>query len=813
MTLKTRLLFRFGLATALAAFSLTWLVAPKSLNQAQPVTVTEVLTQHNDNDRTGHNPNETVLTPETVNKDNFGKLFDLEVDGLIYAQPLVVSGVTVAGKNRNLLLTVTQHNSLYCFDADTGEKLWSRNFTPNGMTTVPTPNQWWNQPGGFYRDLTPEVGINSTPVVDRETNTIYLSHITWDQSVNPPKVTHWLRAVDLVTKQDKFGSPIAVTGSVPLRGQDAIPIMSRHGLAATLEFVPGNHLQRPALLLSNGRVLLGYGGHFDSKPFQGWVFSYNSRQLTQTPLIWGSTAGGQTQSAPGYEGGIWQAGMGLTTDQDGSVFLMTGNGDFSQSMKLYADSLVRLSDKSGSLQAEDSFTPCNQSCLEQSDADLGSSGVLHIPGTDFIVGGGKQARLYLLDRKKLGGYSPLNHSIDCSNKQDFNCANSNVLQEIQVGCNVAPAASQAIDTPCSLAHVHDDLNETHHIHGSPVFWRSANRGAVLYVWAENDVLRAIPFDEIQKRFVSANKTPITVAGCGDPTKNPMDPWTTSLAKSPGYFAADKPNQFAQLHQGMTGGMLSISSNQGRGGIVWAVTPTNNDANQKVVPGILRAYDADNLKRELWNSYQVRERDDFGNFAKHMPPTVANGKVYLATFSKHLSVYGLKPKPVPVASVNLIQNGGFEQPSQAGWTATGETTINHAYPYYDSNQGAICPTQFNDGSWSQTVTVPEAGTYTLTAYCATNILPGNIIPPSNLITPTLSVTANGKAAPGSPAKIAPYLGYQKQTIVFSAIKGSRVTVTFYAPKVQPISNFTTSPGSQPPSYALIDAVTLVKSSLR
>src|SRR4051812_6220795 len=96
-------------------------------------TKVDILTQHNDFDRTGHNPREMVLTPDAVKK-SFGKLFDLEVDAQIYAQPLIVSGLTIAGKSRDVVIVATMNNTLYYFDANSGTALWSRNFGPAART-------------------------------------------------------------------------------------------------------------------------------------------------------------------------------------------------------------------------------------------------------------------------------------------------------------------------------------------------------------------------------------------------------------------------------------------------------------------------------------------------------------------------------------------------------------------------------------------------------------------------------------------------------------------------------------------------------
>jgi hypothetical protein len=98
--------------------------------------------------------------------------------------------------------------------------------------------------------------------------------------------------------------------------------------------------------------------------------------------------------------------------------------------------------------------------------------------------------------------------------------------------------------------------------------------------------------------------------------------------------------------GQPGGMLALSANgtNAGSGIIWASHNLVGNANQQVRPGILRAHNAQNVTNELWNSEQLSARDTVGNFAKFVPPTVANGKVYLATFSNRLNVYGLLPLP-------------------------------------------------------------------------------------------------------------------------------------------------------------------------
>jgi outer membrane protein assembly factor BamB len=771
--------YRWFLLVALAS-------VPMFAQQAPGPSGVDVLTQHNDTDRTGWNPRETTLTPGSVAAATFGKIFDLPVDGLIYAQPLVVSGVEINGTRRDIVVVATQHNSVYVFDAETGEQLWRLHYGPS----IPTPNRFWNTAWGEYLDLTQEVGITSTPVIDRDTLTLYFTSVTWSRSVaretadertwqndaEAPVVNYHLHAVDLRTARERPGAPIRIEGSVPVIPSHA----GRHDGPARLTFNPMQHLQRAALLQTHNRVVLAFGSHADQAPYQGWVFAYDTRDLAAAPWVWSSMAGGAVTQMSGS--GIWQAGMGLTADAAGNVYLVTGNGNFDPSTRQYGDAVVKLSMK-GAISVADYFSPCNQACLESSDGDLGSSGVLRLPGTNLFLLGGKPGRLFLLDGANLGKFSPppaARCASPCSDPRVFSCANPNVLQEFQAGCDVAGnPATLAPPTPCSSAPVmgHPPPGACpplmyqmvgHHIHGSPVYWRGTRRGAAVYVWAENDVIRAFPFDAATRRF--------TATGCA--ARTPAQAWTVGRQVSP-----------AALHFGMTGGMLSISSSAGANGIVWAVTPTNNDSNQRVVPGILRAYDANDLRRELWNSYQVRDRDDFGNFSKHAPPTVANGKVYVPTFSGHLSVYGLKPREV-LSPPTLVRDGDFEAGAE-GWTIDGPAKLNDAYPYWGTSAATLCPLPDRDGRIWQEIIAPQAGTYVLTAYAATNIRAGNVPPGAAVETVSLGVDVDGVFVRAGD-RIPPFAGYQRQTIEFAASAGSRIRVWFRAPKAAPLPFYGITP---------------------
>lgn len=146
--------------------------------------------------------------------------------------------------------------------------------------------------------------------------------------------------------------------------------------------------------------------------------------------------------------------------------------------------------------------------------------------------------------------------------------------------------------------------------GSAVWW-DGPEGSYAYLWCKEDYLRQYKFDHAAGKFLLPESA-----------RNP------TRAKIPG-------------------GMLSLSANGKNtgSGIVWATYAPKGDPNHQVCPGILCALDAQDVGRELWNSDQAGARDSAGSFSKFSPPTVANGKVYLATFSNQLKVYGLLRRPV------------------------------------------------------------------------------------------------------------------------------------------------------------------------
>lgn len=510
-----------------------------------------------DDNRTGANVNESTLNIANVNRGQFGKLFTRTVDGQIYGQPLVVTGVMINGKSRNVVYVVTMHDSVYAFDADdptARNPLWKLAIVDpkKGVSAIPYQNLT-----GFT-DIHPEVGILSTPAIDKSTNTMYFVARTLEGNGDVDANYHQkLCAIDIRTGLPTK-PPLELTASVRGTGDGSVN--------GVITYNPRRQNQRPALVLNKGKLYIASASHGDNGPYHGWILCYDVATMRRLGAFCSTPNAGL--------GGFWMAGHAMPIDADGNIYAVTGNGNFNPAAGNYGDSVLKLNGTT--LAVMDSFTPYNQAALDAYDADLGSCGPILIPDTDLVVAGSKEGKLYVMNRKKMGGY----------NSQTDN----HIVQWWYAGNG--------------------------HIHGTPAFW--SNR---LYMWSENDKLKA---------FLFSNGHFVNVAGA------------TSTVQAP---------------PGMPGGFITVSAKgtDQTTGIVWATVPFLGDANWNTVPGVLRAFRATDLK-ELWNS-RMADEDDFGNFAKFNPPVVVNGKVYVATFSNQLAVYGLLPAVPPLAPNALTAEGG------------------------------------------------------------------------------------------------------------------------------------------------------------
>lgn len=515
-------------------------LAGKALSQV------EITTNHNDAARTGANLTENILNASNVNVSDFSKLFTRTVDGEIYAQPLYLSQVLMTRQGtHNVVYVATEHDSLYAFDADdpnASTPLWQVSLG----TPVPSQDVCTSPSSGCpYNDLVPEIGITATPVIDVADGTIYVVAKTKTTSHHNASYHFKLHALDVASGAEKFGGPVEISAS---------------------GFNPLYHLSRPGLLLLNGVVYIGFGSVGDINSWHGWVMGYNASTLQQI-AVFNSTAGGNG-------GSIWAAGQGLAADA-GNIYVMSANGSFDANSggRDYGDSVLRLSTSSG-LSLADYFTPDNQSFLSGNDVDLGSGGPMLLPGTNLLVGIGKDGVARLINTTNMGG---------------FNALLNNDVQEF----TAVAGSCGGVRGVCFM--------------GAPVYWDSPSFGPAIYLWGSSDYLKAFKFNG--KTFQT---TPASQGAILDPTGLSN---TVPLS-------------------------LSANGSQAGTGIVWASAPYSEDANSGAVPGILYAFDAGDLSHELWDSKQNAARDDVGNYAKFSPPTIANGKVYVPTFSGQLVVYGL-----------------------------------------------------------------------------------------------------------------------------------------------------------------------------
>ena len=278
---------------------------------------------------TGANSNELILTPSNVNHASFGKLWSVTVDGAVNAQPLYMNALSIDGSPHNVVFVVTANDSVFALDGDTGAQLWQVSLIPAGATAVPASAVDFTSAS--------QIGILSTPVIDPASNTMYV--VSETSELNATYFPHRLHALDLATGAEKLGGPVLVSS----------PYMA-----------PVHKLQRPGLLLANGKVYVAIGSMQDEQPFNGVLFAFDAQSLAQRD-VWVVT---QT----GVEGGIWMAGAAPSVDSKGNIYVATGNGTFDGTAN-FGEAAVKLSP---TLQVMDYFAPYNFSTYNNAGLDLGS---------------------------------------------------------------------------------------------------------------------------------------------------------------------------------------------------------------------------------------------------------------------------------------------------------------------------------------------------------------------------------------------------------------------------------------------------------
>jgi hypothetical protein len=527
----------------------------------------DVLTYHNDNARSGVDSSETILSPANVNVSTFGKVGFDAVDGKVDAQPLYVAGVSIPGQGtHNVLYVATEHDSVYAFDADTGAELW--------QVSMLGPGEVPSDPHGGT--ITPQVGITATPVIDPNTDTMYVVAMSKLVSGNTTTYIQRIHAMDITTGADKV-APKSIDQSITYPGAGP------GGNGTDVIFDPMQYDERDALLLVNGVVYTGWASHGDHPPYTGWLIGFNANDLSLASVLNIDPNGAPTSPFLGDGSGntFWNSGGGPAADAAGNIYNTSGNGPFDPNLNAagfpangdYGDSFLKFTPTPGGLTVSDYFTPYNQQQLADTDKDIGSSGPMLVDVTDslgtphqLLFGGDKSGNIYVVDTSNMGKFNP---------------TSNNIYQEL-------PGAA-----------------------GSGEYGSLAAFNGQVYIGGVGAKLSAFQF----------------VNGQLQPTP-----------------ASQSSNTF-----GYPGTTPSISSEGNANGIVWAL---NDSASGSGGPAVLYAYDASNLSNMLYNSNQAPNgRDSVGPATRFMTPTIANGKVYVAT-ADGVAIFGLLP---PIA------DAGFEQP--------------------------------------------------------------------------------------------------------------------------------------------------------
>ena len=360
---------------------------------------TDVVTYHNDVARTGQSLTETALTPSNVNASIFGKLGFFAVDGKVDAEPLLLAGYNLGSQGtHDVVYVVTEHDSAYAMDAASGQVYWQVSLLGAGES--PSDNHGCSQ-------ITPEIGITSTPVIDRGHNVMYAVAMSKDGSGNYLQRLH---ALNLATGAEMLGGPATITASYPGTGEESS--------GGTLHFMPGQHAERAGLLLVNGNVYTMWTSHCDIQPYTGWVIAYNASTLAQSGVL--------NLTPNGSEGSIWMSGTAPAADAAGNIYFLDANGSFDTTLNAsgfpgkgdFGNAFIKLS-TAGGLKVSDYFATFDTVKQSSMDGDLGSGGALVLPDLQdasgavrhLAVGAGKDRNIYVVDRDNMGKFNPNSNNI------------------------------------------------------------------------------------------------------------------------------------------------------------------------------------------------------------------------------------------------------------------------------------------------------------------------------------------------------------------------------------------------------------------
>ncbi len=511
-----------------------------------------VVMWHFDAQRTGLNPNEVSLSPASVTPQTFGKLFSYLLDGYEYAQPLLVSNLTINGSIHNVVFAATEKDSVYAFDADSygnGTPLWQVSLLKSGETPMTDG------------PIQPYQGITSTPVIDTTSNTMYVVSAQTLTSTGASTVR--LNALDITTGKQKFGGPGTIQASVPGTNSTSI-----NGVV----YLDTSCVQRAALLLANSTVYIGFGNCHS-----GWLLAYGAQSLAQTGVF---NAGPNVNGEGAYPGAgaIWMGGGGPVADDSGNIYITTGDGPW-DGLTAWGDSVLKFSNN-GLLQMLDYFTADDYHYMNCNDADLAAGGLLLIPGSTQALAGGKTGKLYLVNTANLG-------------KEQANDAGATqTVPGLLSDLGFNPYSSSCTDSQGTW---------TADVNSYEIFATASYFNGSVYIGL-TPTAAVIPVGIVQFQY--------------------------SGTLTPGLMSAPA------IQVGSNGTTAFISANGTANGVLWIIDhgqPIQNQNPNGAAPTIatLRAYDAENLTSELYNS-GTNSGDAPGYGIKFTSPIVANGKVYIGT---------------------------------------------------------------------------------------------------------------------------------------------------------------------------------------
>jgi hypothetical protein len=576
-------------------------VVPLAQSLSAHETGADVLTERSNNYRTSSVESAGLNQSVFKTPGAWRQLSTLPVEGTVYAQPLYAEQVTMASDHRphNAVFVATAQNNIYAFDADNFAALWTTHLGGNDRSTITVNgtklvcNSLSGQEG---------IGTEATPVIDRRLGRMFVSYRLGNE--DPTKAEQRLVAIDLSS-----GKVISTPVEPP----------------APPQHWPQWNRSRASLLLVDGVIYVAFGSRCEdpgTPQFQGWIIAYDAQSLSRVGAF------GPNSEAALDGAGIWQGSVGPAADENGDIYIMTGNRRIgvcnpspcdraAPDIATRSESAIRLQtaivrNAQGSvdrvdISVGDWFTPYRKIWLDNEDLDLGASGLVLIPGTPFLFGGGKEGLIYVLDRDNMGGLDPDFWTNDVYNPCPTNpksCLGVNdtdatkpddpnkdrVLQKFQAGKTQDPV----VGSP----KMRGDWIHWPHIHGAPAFARFSTFAA-MYVWPEKDQLKSFRWLDTGKFDTAPKESALPHAPFGGPNLMP-------------------------------GGMISVAVDPTTrdAGVVFASVYARSDGTD----GILYAVDPITLQ-ELWSSAPYP-------FVKYVPPTIARNKVFLAA-TNEVEVFGVR----------------------------------------------------------------------------------------------------------------------------------------------------------------------------